>query len=183
MHFGLSSVKKLHICRTSQRKTFQRKFRDKLYEHHTAGLSHTRKSEINLDVGHLCSLRKPLKWGVAFSQIIRVWTIFLSLNQRTTVELANYASPFEFCQVKIPQQTGLENNEMCFSKTLSIALSVFSENIFYHTKDPVFKRFFCVNLIWWNLKGLRELANLTVMNLTVQFDDRKSLLVNSSFLV
>ena len=33
----------------------------------------------------------------------------------STVKLANSASPFKFCQVKILCQAGLENDKMCFS--------------------------------------------------------------------
>ena len=32
-----------------------------------------------------------------------------------TVKLANSANLFKFHQVKFPQKTGLENDEMCFS--------------------------------------------------------------------
>ena len=39
-------------------------------------------------------------------------TIFVLTN----VKLANSASPSKFCQVKLPQKTGLENYKMCYSQ-------------------------------------------------------------------
>ena len=49
-------------------------------------------------------------------KIVFLRTILYSHSDVCTVKLPNFASPSKFRQVKFPQKTGLENDNMCFSQ-------------------------------------------------------------------
>ena len=85
------------------------------------------------------------------------------IKQKNSVKLANSTSPFKFCQVKFPQKkhqkTGIEIDKNVFStKRNWIQLDTVYEKHILSFSKPASRGI----LTWWNLKGLAELANLTV---------------------
>ena len=52
---------------------------------------------------------------------------------------------------------------MFFTNSVNCIEFILVKNTFYHPQYPVFLKFFCVNIKFWqNFKGQAELANLTV---------------------
>ena len=92
---------------------------------------------------------------------LNMWQCDLKLNASHSVKLANFASPFKFHQVKFPQQVCLEKDRRCFHEvSIAFSFSLRKTHLSFSSQTS-----FMTGGIWkdWqNLKGLAELANLTV---------------------
>ena len=109
-------------------------------------------------------------WCILSNQLI-LWVLSNSVSPFKFCEsfqilrvLSNFVSPCKFYQVKSQKKKlVLRMIKLVFTKKNWIWLELFMKNTFYHSQQhsrPVF----CGKLTWWNLRGLAELANLTVMH-------------------
>ena len=80
-----------------------------------------------------------------------------------TVKLANSTSPFKFRQVKFPQKK-VKKLVLRLVKCVFLKEKLDPIDTVYEKHILSFSRPACRGILtWWNLKGLAELANLTVL--------------------